>query len=438
MQYEEAAMSSPTNTFDLDLDDDRSKASSDVLGSSAALQIRQLERERRLREIERTFQNVVSEAESQEGRIYENVFTERGEVHNEVNIKNKEYEIEQSRPKSVAGKLKEKAINQLDRITKKNEAFDFEVQSKTAAGNFDDYIPASDFTSHKQMNRPSSPNHARMVYNFAVTARRHSSKIAIALLIFITAIATTVTLTALKEAPIPMTLSEETWENLKAIRTALIDQGIPKGPLMVYESKQFAAVTQLAEEVDLGELSIGSIVDKSKPFVEINSDGVPTNFNNAYKERRVVLERYIVMTLYLTTSNGSKEWVKKENWMKNNVNICKGWHGIDCMELAGDEITMEVVSSLKLPSNEIHGKIPVELSFLQQLQSLNLSNNFLIGAVPASLGEIKTLQKVELSRNLLTGQIPSSFCTLKSDFVLVELVSDCGGDFTCSCCTECL
>ena len=431
-------MSSPTNTFDIDLDDERSRASSDVLGSSAALQIRQLERERRLREIERTFQNVVSEAESQEGKIYENVFTERGEVHNEVNIRNKEYEIEQSRPKSVAGKLKERAINQVNRIKKKDEAFDFEVQSKTAAGNFDDYIPDSDFSSHKQhMNRPSSPNHARMVYTLAVSARRHSSKIAIALLIFITAIATTVTLTALKEAPIPMTLSEETWENLKAIRAALIDQGIPKGPLMEYDSRQFAAVTQLAEEVDLGELSIGSIVDKTKPVVAINSEGLPANFNNAYKERRIVLERYVVMTLYLTTSTG-KEWRKKENWMKNNVNICKGWHGIECKELAGDEITMEVVSTLHLPSNEIHGEIPVELSFLQQLESLNLSNNFLVGTVPASLGEIKSLKQVELSRNLFTGRIPSSFCTLKTDFVLEELVSDCGGDFTCSCCTECL
>ena len=433
-------MSSPTNTFDIDLDDERSRASTDALGSSAALQIRQLERERRLREIERTFQNVVSEAESQEGKIYENVFTERGEVHNEVNIRNKEYEIEQSRPKSVAGKLKERAINQVNRIKKKDEAFDFEVQSKTAAGNFDDYIPDSDFSSHKQhMNRPSSPNHARMVYTLVVSARRHSSKIVIALLIFITAVATTVTLTALKEAPIPMTLSEETWQNLKAIRAALIDQGIPKGPLMEYGSRQFAAVTQLAEEVDLGELSIGSIVDKTKPVVAINSEGLPANFNNAYKERRIVLERYVVMTLYLTTSTSTgKEWRKKENWMKNNVNICKGWHGIECKELAGDEITMEVVSTLHLPSNEIHGEIPVELSFLQQLEALNLSNNFFVGTVPASIGEIKSLLQVELSRNLLTGRIPSTFCTLKDDFVLEELVSDCGGDFLCSCCTECL
>lgn len=237
MHYQEAAMSSPTSTFDVDLDDERANNSGDVLGSSAALQVRELERERRLREIERSFQNIVSEAEITEGRIYENVFTERGDIHNEVFLSNKEYEMEQSRPKSMAGKLKEKAINKVKRNKTPKEAFEFEVQSKTAAGNFDDFVPANDFSSHKQhMNRPSSPNHARLVYNVAVSARKHSSKIAIALLIFITIIISTVTVSAFKEDPIS-TLSEETWENLKAIRTVLVDQGIQKGPLVDFESE---------------------------------------------------------------------------------------------------------------------------------------------------------------------------------------------------------
>lgn len=430
-------MSSPTSTFDVDLDDERANNSGDVLGSSAALQVRELERERRLREIERSFQNIVSEAEITEGRIYENVFTERGDIHNEVFLSNKEYEMEQSRPKSMAGKLKEKAINKVKRNKTPKEAFEFEVQSKTAAGNFDDFVPANDFSSHKQhMNRPSSPNHARLVYNVAVSARKHSSKIAIALLIFITIIISTVTVSAFKEDPIS-TLSEETWENLKAIRTVLVDQGIQKGPLVDFESMQFAAVTQLAEEVTMKTVSIGSIIDKQKIVVETNAAGMPANFNNAYRERRIVLERYILLTLYYTTSSQAKSWKKKTNWLSNDLNVCEGWHGIACMTLAGDDITLDVVRDINLVSNDIHGEIPLELSSLPQLEYLNLSNNFLFGQVPKSLGQIETLKRVELGNNQLTGKIPDTFCTLQSEHVLVELAADCGV-IDCPCCTECI
>lgn len=431
-------MSSPTSTFDIDLDDERANsAGADVLGSSAAFEIRQLERDRRLREIERTFQNVVSEAESTEGQIYENVFTDRGDVHNEVTLTDKEYEIEQSRPKSMAGKLKEKAINRVTRNNKTFEAFQFEVQSKTAAGNFDDFVPVSDFSSHKQhTNRPSSPNHARLVYNVAVLARKHSSKIAIAVLIFITMIVTTVTMTAFREDPIS-TLPEETWENLKVIRAALIDEGIQKFPLMDFDSMQFAAVTQLAEEASMKTLSIRSITNNEEVVVStttIKSAVVPSDFNNAYMERRIVLERYILLCLYYTTSSEGKEWKKKTNWLANNINVCSGWHGIKCMTVVGNDISFDIVTEIHLSSNDIYGKIPLELSSMSQLQDLSLSNNFLVGQIPKSLGEIKNLKKVDLSRNQITGDVPSTFCNLK---LLVELITDCGV-ITCACCTECL
>ncbi|GFH53435.1 hypothetical protein CTEN210_09911 [Chaetoceros tenuissimus] len=424
-------MSVPTSTYSIDRDDEKSRESSgDMLGSSAALQVRQLERERRLREIERTFQNVVDESTSTSNNIYENVFTERGQVHNDDAIRNKEFELAQAAPKTIGGKLKEK-VGQ--KIRRKSE-FDFELQAKAAAGSFDDFLPATDFSSHKYRDRPPSPNHARVAYNVTSMLRQHASKIGIGLLLFIAIVATSATLGALRDAPIPVSITEETWQHLKAIRTVLVDEGVNKKPLNDYESKQFLSLTQLAEEVTMGTLSIDAI--KEKATTDVNTEGHASGFNKSYKQRRILLERYTMMILYYETTPGTKDWNNKNKWLSND-SVCE-WHGVDCTELDGkEELKMNVINEIRLTDNGLSGSLPEELGLMASLEVLKLENNFLQGGVPEEIGNIKTLQRAHFSKNIMTGVMPEPVCKLK-EVKLEELVADCGSDFDCECCTECL
>jgi hypothetical protein len=457
----------------------------DTFSSSAALQIRQLERERRLREIERTFQNVVDQAQNSEDRIFENVFTDHNAdgngVHDEINISNMEHTIMEQQPKTKAGKLKEKALS---RFYQEDIGLQFQVQSKDAAGNFDDFLPAADFNqrrasintgagagdfnqrSHQRRASMSDYNQRRASYienfdlddleeeptklrkartfdNVLTAIWQHRNKVCMALLVFALIVATTVTANALAEPAIPITLSEETWDNLKAIRTELINQDVPSRPLSEYKSPQFTALVQLAEEVTMGELSIDSITAKLEATSETNYDGELTNFNDSYKERRIILERYVMFTLYYSTTSASKQWKTKDNWLDSKTNICAAWHGITCKEILGDDsISLQVVRNLNLASNQLLGTIPAELSKLYQLEELNLQDNFLSGPVPPSLGDLKSLKKFHFSRNVLSGAVPNSVCKLKVTGLLAEIVSDCGGgganDFECDCCTECV
>ena len=488
--YSAAKTLSPSSTFEIDPEDDAKQSSNtDTLGSSAALQVRQLERERRLREIERSFQNVVEEAETTENRIYANVFTETGEVHDDMMIRNMEHTIIESQPKTKAGKLKEKALNKVQRFKKKDSAHDFKVQSKTAAGNFDDFIPQSDFRINtenqyddvrpqsavgklkdkvfnqvKQLTKKESPMHfemqsrsaagdfdetppgdfrkyknAGMYSSFLAIFTDYSIPISAGILLLGLIVVTTVTFQAIKESAIPATLSEETWDNLKAIRSELIKEGLPRSPLSDYDSPQFTAVTQLAKEVTMGNLYIGSILDRQDVVVETNTTGFPTNFNDAFKEREIILERYILLTAYYMSNNGENQWAKQVNWSANDRSICDGWQGIKCYELIGDNVSVKVVRTIDLQTNDMVGNIPEEFCYLHSLENLYLQNNKLSGKVPKCLGELKKLKHLHLSRNNLKGKMPDSVCDLEgNNGVLEELVSDCGGGFECECCTECL
>ncbi len=157
-EYSAAAVNSPSNTFELDEDDE--EPGRDTFMSTAAMQVRQLERERRLREIDRTFQNVVEEADHQIQSASLN-FRVGGAAHSEEHIKYMEDTIIASQPKTVAGKIKEKAVNvatqQVNRLTNNNQKQQVEMQSKAAAGNFEDFLPQADFqnvegTSSSQNN----------------------------------------------------------------------------------------------------------------------------------------------------------------------------------------------------------------------------------------------------------------------------------------------
>jgi len=516
-EYSTAAMSSPTNTFDIDLDDDNESPTTDTFESTAALQVRQLERERRLRAIDRTFQNVVDEADEQIRSVSLN-FTPDGAAHNEVDIRNMEDQIIASQPKSVAGKIKVKAVEvatqQVNRFTNNDQKYQLEMQSKAAAGNFEDFLPQSNFRSSKENgdspsqsnfrsleenhskdsteSRPKTPAgklkekavqvveqvtrfakkskttfplemqsntavgnfddiqstrnnpHANTImFNTILTkCRQHRSQIGLAFLALLLIMATTITVGAISDSPSVLVLSEKTMTNLRLIRGVLIHNGFDRKHFDDEKSPQFTAIVQLAEEVTMKELSIDSVKDKTLAVVEMNhTTNELTNFNVAYAEQLVLIERYVLLAVYYVTTEYAK-WKRTDNWLANDRHVCDDWQGVQCRELSSGNITLKVVTSINLSSNNMAGSIPKELCSLHQLEVLNLQDNDLSGLVPDCVGRLHSLKKIHLSRNSLRGEIPAGLCTLKSSGFLKEIVSDCGGgsqdDIECDCCTECL
>eukprot|EP00752_Nemacystus_decipiens_P018650 g16722.t1 len=83
--------------------------------------------------------------------------------------------------------------------------------------------------------------------------------------------------------------------------------------------------------------------------------------------------------------------------------------------LSGNQLTgsippelgmLAVLETLSLRGNQLSGGIPPELGELQTLKTLSLWNNQLSGSIPPELGKIGALETLNLSDNRLSGPIP--------------------------------
>ncbi len=106
-------------------------------------------------------------------------------------------------------------------------------------------------------------------------------------------------------------------------------------------------------------------------------------------------DREALTALYHAT-NGPN-WKNNTNWLTDRH--LGEWYGVTT-DAEGR------VTRLDLPSNNLVGKIPVQLGDLGNLKILSLYKNQMTGAIPPQLGNLVKLVSLDLSDNELTGTIP--------------------------------
>mmetsp|Transcript_3465 Transcript_3465/g.4263 ORF Transcript_3465/g.4263 Transcript_3465/m.4263 type:complete len:404 (+) Transcript_3465:144-1355(+) len=386
--------------------------------------LRRLERERRLKEIEQSFQNIAEEAQKKQDDIYSNVFTEKGQEetlasHGSIESNNN-FQASQNTTDNTQNGIFSRMTDMISPSRQKLVQNQSIEMSPTGVSSFPGMEPVGGAKRGKNAfwNNDGPGIAARMsnarVQNTIIhsffSVRANSKKIIIGLLAFCFIILLSVTLANVKKSPHADVLSESGWRKLEEIKSTLVDKGVNRKKLDDKTSSHFDAIVWLSQEA----------TEYSQTFVN---------------DRRLLVERFTLLVFYYSTRTAADPWKNEANWLTKGVSICL-WRGIDCERLeSDDEDTIEVVVHIDLSSNNLSGTISDEISKLSSLKTLRLSDNRLEGNVPASLGELKHLETFEVGENRLSGQMPSSVCDLK-EFRLTDIITDCAG-FSCSCCNEC-
>eukprot|EP01133_Synstelium_polycarpum_P003788 gene3788-4368_t len=108
------------------------------------------------------------------------------------------------------------------------------------------------------------------------------------------------------------------------------------------------------------------------------------------------LEKDALIKLYQSTIG--EEWHRSDNWLQGDPCL-DAWFGVDCS-------TTGSIIQLNLPSNNLVGTIPSQLSQLVHLESIILDYNVLSDSIPSQLFiNMDNLTSIQLQNNLLGGDI---------------------------------
>jgi Leucine-rich repeat (LRR) protein len=134
-----------------------------------------------------------------------------------------------------------------------------------------------------------------------------------------------------------------------------------------------------------------------------------------------------LMTLYESTNGPS--WTESWNWGNKSISACQ-WFGVCCGAVDLDNCTFPnwesgnftgtccnpsgVVTTLRLPRNNLQGTMPSSLAQLKNLTNIVFAFNKLTGTVPAEVGQLKALRALELGINMLSGTIPLELTQLSA------------------------
>jgi hypothetical protein len=90
-------------------------------------------------------------------------------------------------------------------------------------------------------------------------------------------------------------------------------------------------------------------------------------------------ERAALLAIYKST--GGEQWTNREGWGGAAGTEC-AWHGVECQP--GDN-NSQIVYSLDLSNNNLHGRVPADILKLTDLERLSLDDNQLVGLLPEAL-----------------------------------------------------
>ena len=116
-----------------------------------------------------------------------------------------------------------------------------------------------------------------------------------------------------------------------------------------------------------------------------------------------LLQRFGLATLYYSTD--SDNWSNDGGWLKS-TNECD-WEIYDY--ICSQE---SAVQAVYLSSDNLFGRIPIEIGLLTQLTHFELDYNQLTGPLPSEIGILTQLNDLSLYNNELTGSIPSELALL--------------------------
>ena len=114
-------------------------------------------------------------------------------------------------------------------------------------------------------------------------------------------------------------------------------------------------------------------------------------------------EREILESLYDATAGA--DWADDDNWLSDRP--LGEWYGVETNDQGR-------VVALRLPDNNLAGRMPPQLGNLGQLRELALARNRLSGPIPPQLGNLSSLSRLDLNGNQLTGSIPSELGNLSN------------------------
>jgi hypothetical protein len=149
---------------------------------------------------------------------------------------------------------------------------------------------------------------------------------------------------------------------------------------------------------------------------------------------QLLVERYVLAVLYYSTG-GARKWTESLSFLSSS-NVCD-WNnehsirnvivssGVTAQDIS--KVTEEpadyslvkkgvfcrngslFVTNIQIPDNSLKGRIPWELSLLEQLTLIDFDTNKLYGSIPIELSRLSRLQGLWLMSNNLKGRLPSEF-----------------------------
>ena len=106
-------------------------------------------------------------------------------------------------------------------------------------------------------------------------------------------------------------------------------------------------------------------------------------------------EYWVLFAFFFST--GGEGWTNNDGWLESLS--LEDWYGVDVDSVGR-------VVRLRLPANNLTGRIPPEIGDLGHLEELDLSGNEIGGAIPSEVGELANLTGLDLGDNELSGAIP--------------------------------